>query len=157
MESIQIDLLHVIGDAPEGPWSVFSVSRGEDTVLMSMIIPRSLWMQMTRHDPFSSEITLMEKIGQVAITKRLAQGQTGQSIIITPEDIPGVWPAAEEPWDVTLRRCPTCQQLVPAGELLEGLANALPPDSRGEIEVRVLCPQCMTSNIFRLAPWGIPL
>ena len=150
-----IELLHVIGDAPEGPWSIFSVRLGDRSAMVSVVIPRSLWVQVTRQDPFSAEITLMEKIGRDAIAKRRDRGDLQGTVVVEAGDIPSAWPDPAEPWPVTLRRCGACGQMVPAGEVLEGLANALPPDSRGEVEVSVLCPTCMLSTVHHLTPWGI--
>ncbi len=152
----EIDLLHVIGDAPEGPWSVFSLPTGDGTEMVSVVIPRSLWVQITRQDPFTAEISLMEKVGRTAIERHLAHKYLPSTVLVEPRDIAQAQWGAQEPWYRVLQRCGQCHQLVPHGEVLEGLANALPPDSRGEIDVSVLCPVCQIQTEHRLTPWGIP-
>ncbi|MCL5012587.1 MAG: hypothetical protein M1493_01145 [Firmicutes bacterium] len=148
-------LLHVIGDAPEGPWSVFSVPLGDGTGMASVIFPRSLWIEISRRDPFSSDISIMERIGRQAISRRLERHESVYTVIVQAEDIPDIRTESHEPWYMTLRRCGKCQQTVPHGEVLEGLSNALPPDSRGQITVEVLCPSCMVQTRHRLNPWGV--
>jgi len=152
----RIDLLHVLGEAPEGPWAIFSLPDGDGTDMVSVIIPRSLWLLLTRAQPFSSEITLMEQVGTRLIERRLATGEpiTGP-LLAGREDVGGLLPPEDIPWFQVLRMCQTCGQTVPPGEVLEGLSNALPPDSRGHIEVKVLCPACQVQSTHRLTPWGM--
>ncbi|MCY0878283.1 MAG: hypothetical protein OWU84_05025 [Firmicutes bacterium] len=151
-----IDLLHLIGDAPEGPWAIFSLPEGDGTDMMSVIVPRSLWLQVTRARPFDSEISLMEEIGRRAIQRLLAVGNREGPAFVMREDVGEFLPRPERPWYETLRICGQCGNTVPAGEVSEGLSNALPPDSRGSIELKVLCPDCQVQTAHRLTPWGIP-
>ncbi len=157
MADLDCQLLHVIGDAPEGPWSVFSLPIGDGTAMVSLIIPRSLWVEISQRDPFSSDISIIEQIGRLAIPRRLAQGDVPSTILLEAKDIPELWEEPSEPWYMTLRRCGHCQQLVPHGEVLEGLANALPPNSRGQVTVDVLCPACRVQTAHTLNPWGVLL
>ncbi|WP_053960138.1 hypothetical protein [Sulfobacillus thermosulfidooxidans] len=155
MPELEPQLLHVIGDAPEGPWSVFSLPTGDYTAMVSVIIPRSLWLELSQRDPFSSDLSLIERIGRMAILHRLQHSESLETIVVDPSDIQELWQDAEEPWYMTLRRCGQCQQMVPHGEVLEALANALPPNSRGQITVEVLCPSCMVQTSHVLNPWGV--
>lgn len=154
----RIDLLHALGDAPEGPWSVFSSPNGDGSDMVSVVVPKSLWQLVTKANPFSSEISLLEQLGQHAIERHLAKGVEGllDPIYVSREDVGDLIPEASVPWYRALRICSVCHQEVPAGEVSEGLSNALPPDSRGEIQLKVLCPPCQVQTDHRLTPWGIP-
>jgi hypothetical protein len=155
----RIDLLHFLGDAPEGPWAVFSLPHGDGTDLVSVVVPRTLWWQVTRSNPFASEMSLMEEVGARAIAREIAQRpdhRVSGPIFVQPEDVGASLALDDEvPWYRAMRRCPQCHREVPAGELSEGLSNALPPNSRGEIEVKVLCPSCQVQTAYRLTPWGL--
>ncbi len=151
----EAQLLHVIGDAPEGPWSVFSVPIGDGSGMSSVIIPRSLWLEMSRRDPFSSDIAIIERVGRKAIARRLKENKSVDTVIVQPEDVPDLGTKSQEPWYMTLRQCGQCHEMVPHGEVLEALSNALPPDSRGWITVEVLCPSCMVQTPHRLNAWGV--
>lgn len=151
-----MDLLHLIGDAPEGPWAIFSLPQGNGTDMVSLIVPRSLWLLITRAHPFESEISLMEKIGQEALMRALEDGSVSDPILVGAQAVGDLLPQADQPWFRALRICGTCGQEVPPGEVSEGLSNALPPDSRGEIDLKVLCPSCQIQTLHRLTPWGIP-
>ncbi|WP_020375634.1 hypothetical protein [Sulfobacillus thermosulfidooxidans] len=155
MPELEPQLLHVIGDAPEGPWSVFSLPTGDHTAMVSVIIPRSLWLEISRRDPFSSDLSLIERIGRMAILHRLQQTGELETIVVDTDDIQELWNKPDEPWYMTLRRCGQCHEMVPHGEVLEALANALPPNSRGQITVEVLCPACMVQTSHVLNPWGV--
>lgn len=150
---MRIDLLHMLGDAPEGPWAVFSLPEGDGTAMVSVLVPRSLWMRLTRDDPFSSEIGMMEAVGTRAIQRRLEAGEIHGPILIDALDA-GLT-EAPNPWYRVLRVCGKCGQEVPPGEVLEGLGNALPPNSRGEIELKVLCPVCQVQTPHRMSPWEL--
>ncbi len=150
---MRIDLLHMLGDAPEGPWAIFSLPEGDGTAMVSVLVPRSLWMRLTRDDPFSSEIGIMEALGVKAINRRRELGAIEGPIIVDARDA-GL-PKAPEAWYQVLRVCGQCGQPVPPGEVLEGLGNALPPNSRGEIELKVLCPSCQIQTPHRMSPWEI--
>ncbi len=152
----RMDLLHLIGDAPEGPWAIFSLPEGDGTDMVSVIVPRSLWLLLTRAHPFDSEISLMEKVGQSALRRVSDEGLLEDPVFVNPRDIGDLLPHEEVPWFRALRRCGQCGQEVPPGEVSEGLSNALPPDSRGYIELKVLCPDCQVQTPHRLTPWGIP-
>ncbi|MDA8192845.1 MAG: hypothetical protein M0Z53_02430 [Thermaerobacter sp.] len=151
-----IDLLHMLGDAPEGPWAVFSLPHGDGTGLVSVLVPRSLWLRLTRQDPFSSELAIMERVGAAAITRVLAAGPVRSPVLVERGDLADAVVEEDDRWDERLRTCETCQRPVPPGEVAEALSNALPPDSRGEIQLSVLCPRCQTQTRHRLTPWGIP-
>lgn len=153
-----IELLHLLGDAPEGPWAIFSLPDGDGTDMVSVVVPRSLWLLVTRQNPFSSEISLMELVGEASIRRVMARGPRDKNspIWVQQDDIPGLIPSPEEPWFRSLRICGQCHQMVPPGEVSEGLSNALPPDSRGFIEIKVLCPECQIQTTHNLTPWGIP-
>lgn len=151
----RIDLLHMLGDVPEGPWAIFSLPHGDGTEMVSVVVPRSLWVLLTRSDPFTSEIALMERVGTHALERALTRGEVNPPIFVQAQDIGTKLPVTEQ-WFDRLRQCGVCGQSVPAGEVLEGLANALPPDSRGEISLKVLCPDCQIQTDHRLTPWGIP-
>ncbi|PSR34389.1 MAG: hypothetical protein C7B46_05595 [Sulfobacillus benefaciens] len=148
-----IDLLHMLGEAPEGPWAVFSLPDGDGTHMVSVIVPRSLWMKLTRLDPFSSEIAIMERIGIRAIERRRQAGPLLGPVLVELADVEDQAPGL--PWYQVLRTCGQCGQMVPAGEVLEGLGNALPPNSRGEIELKVLCPTCQVQTPHCLTPWEL--
>lgn len=152
----RIDLLHQLGDAPEGPWAVFSLPRGNGTDMVSVIVPRSLWLLVTAAHPFESEISLMERVGQRAIERELAQGTSHDPVFASREDVDGLLPTPKLPWFRALRICSQCGKEVPPGEVSEGLSNALPPDSRGRISLLVLCPECQVQTPHQLTPWGIP-
>ncbi|PSR23033.1 MAG: hypothetical protein C7B45_04460 [Sulfobacillus acidophilus] len=151
-----IDLLHLLGDAPEGPWAIFSLPHDDGTDMVSVIVPRSLWLSVTRAHPFDSEISLMETVGRAAVQRALKAGKVGDPLFVMAEDVPEQNAANELPWFRALRVCGQCGQDVPAGEVSEGLSNALPPDSRGYIELKVLCPACQIQTPHRLTAWGIP-
>lgn len=150
---MRIDLLQMLGDAPEGPWAIFSLPEGDGTAMVSVLIPRSLWMRFTREDPFSSEIGIMEAVGRRAIQRRLTSGRMGGPIIVDADDAGLTVPP--KPWYRVLRICGKCGQEVPPGEVLEGLGNALPPNARGDIELKVLCPMCQVQTPHRMSPWEI--
>ena len=148
------DLLHYAGEAPEGPWAIFSEPGGAGYRLISVLVPRTLWMTITRRDPFTSEIQLLETVGRKAIDSiRQRDGDLPAAIWVTPELIGEALPKWGEPWG-TLSRCGQCGQTVPSGEVAEGLKNALPPNARGETEVLVLCPVCLVQTPFVLTPFG---
>ncbi len=155
MAGEQAELLHVIGMTPDGSWSIFSVPLGDGTKMVSVIIPGSLWLELSRRDPFSSDIAIIERMGREAIVRRIKENRMRDSVVVELDDIRDSWTHSQEPWYMTLRRCGQCHQMVPHGEVLEGLSNALPPDSRGQISVAVLCPSCMVQTQHRLNPWGI--
>jgi len=71
----RIDLLHMLGDVPEGPWAIFSLPHGDGTEMVSVVVPRSLWVLLTRSDPFTSEIALMERVGTHALERALTRGE----------------------------------------------------------------------------------
>lgn len=152
----RMDLLHLIGDAPEGPWAIFSLPEGDGTDMVSVIVPRSLWLLLTRVHPFDSEISLMEKVGRAALMRALQEHHVTDPIFVQRSDVGTLLPEDEIPWFRALRICSQCGQEVPPGEVSEGLSNALPPDSRGEIQLKVLCPDCQVQTDHRLTPWGIP-
>jgi len=152
----RMDLLHFIGDAPEGPWAIFSLPKGEGTGMISVIVPRSLWLLVTRAHPFESEISLMERLGQAALTRMLHRSVIEDPLFVAGRDIGDLLPVSEKPWFRTLRVCGTCGKDVPPGEVSEGLSNALPPDSRGHIELLILCPVCQVQTPHHLTPWGVP-
>jgi hypothetical protein len=151
--AVEADLLHYVGEAPEGPWAIFSEPGGAGYRLISVIVPRTLWMAITRRDPFSSEIQILERIGTQAIEAVRAQGELPAAIWVTPSLIGESFPAYGEPW-ATLSVCGRCSQVVPSGEVAEGLKNALPPNTRGDTEVLVLCPVCQVQTRFELTPFG---
>ncbi len=152
----RIDLLHMLGDAPEGPWAIFSLPGGDGTDMISAVVPRTLWLLLTRAHPFDSEISLMEKVGRAAIQRALDQGDRSGPVFVLRQDIGETLADEAIPWFRALRICGRCRQEVPPGEVSEGLSNALPPDSRGYIELRVLCPGCQVQTPHQLTPWGIP-
>lgn len=151
-----IDLLHLLGDAPEGPWAIFSLPQGDGTDMISVIVPRSLWLFVTRTHPFDSEISLMEQVGRQAVQRALQAGKIEGPIFVMLQDVQQEGSTATLPWFRALRVCSQCGQDVPPGEVSEGLSNALPPDSRGYIELKVLCPTCQVQTPHQLTPWGIP-
>lgn len=152
-----IDLLHLLGDAPEGPWAIFSLPTGDGTDMVSVIVPRSLWLLLTKSHPFDSEISLMERVGRTAIERAYTTDINPRGpIFAQDQDIGDLLLRSPVPWYRSLRICGVCGQEVPAGEVSEGLSNALPPDSRGQIELKVLCPTCQIQTPHRLTPWGIP-
>lgn len=149
----EAQLLHYIGEAPEGPWAIFSEPGGQSHRLISVLIPRTLWMHLTRRDPFSSEISLLEAVGRRAINLAHQAGPLPGAIWVTPEMLEDRVGGYENPWD-TLSICGRCGQVVPSGEVLEGIKNALPPNTRGDTEVLVLCPRCNVQTAFILTPFG---
>jgi hypothetical protein len=149
----QIDLLHMLGEAPEGPWAIFSLPDDDGTHMVSVVVPRSLWMRLTRVDPFSSEIAIMERIGIRAIERRRREGPLFGPVLVELIDVEDQGAGAS--WYQVLRICGQCGKMVPAGEVLEGLGNALPPNSRGEIELKVLCPTYQVQPPHRLTPWEL--
>ncbi len=152
----RIDLLHQLGDAPEGPWAIFSLPSGDGTDMVSVIVPRSLWLLLTRAHPFDSEISLMEEVGRRAIERVLAQDPHPEGpLFVDRRDMGPLLPRPPLPWFRALRICGACGQEVPPGEVSEGLSNALPPDSRGQIELKVLCPTCQIQTPHAMTPWGI--
>ncbi len=153
--STRIDLLHILGEVPEGRWAIFSLPHGDGSQMVSVIVPHTLWTLMSRKNPFVSDVGLMEAIGEAAIQRNLGQGSLSDPVIAVAEDVQ-VEMAVDRDWFFSLRRCSQCGQLVPAGEVLEGLSNALPPNSRGEVEILVLCPTCQIQTPHRLTPYGIP-
>ncbi len=122
----QIDLLHMLGEAPEGPWAIFSLPDDDGTHMVSVVVPRSLWMRLTRVDPFSSEIAIMERIGIRAIERRRREGPLFGPVLVELIDVEDQGAGAS--WYQVLRICGQCGKMVPAGEVLEGLGNALPPN-----------------------------
>lgn len=152
----RIDLLHLLGDAPEGPWAIFSLPGGDGTDMVSVLVPRSLWLLLTRSHPFDSEISLMEKVGRSALERALDHGMVTGPVMVSQEDLGETVADVGMPWFRALRICGKCGQEVPPGEVSEGLSNALPPDSRGFIELKVLCPDCQVQTPHQLTPWGIP-
>lgn len=150
---MRIDLLHMLGDAPEGPWAIFSLPDGDGSAMVSVLVPRSLWMRLTRNDPFSSEIGILEAVGTRAIERRRALGEITGPVLVDAVDAGLV--ASSVPWYRLLRICGQCRQEVPPGEVLEGFSNALPPNSRGEIELKVLCPVCQIQTPHRMSPWEL--
>lgn len=151
----RIDLLHVLGDVPEGPWAIFSRPEGDGTDMVSLVVPRSLWLLVTRAHPFDSEISLLERIGLSAIERDLVAGRHDDPIFADAEDVHGLLKKPDIPWFKLLRLCGQCGREVPPGEVSEGLSNALPPDSRGQISLLVLCPNCQVQTPHQLTPWGI--
>lgn len=146
------ELLHYVGEAPEGPWAIFSEPGGGHQ-LVSVVFPRTLWMHLTRRDPFTSEMQLLETLGRRAIAAARAQGPLPAALWVSPEAIGEAMAEYTPPWD-TLSRCGRCHQVVPSGEVAEGIKNALPPNTRGETEVLVLCPTCLVQTPFVLTPFG---
>jgi hypothetical protein len=156
MNPIRIDLLHILGDVSEGRWAIFSLPHGDGSQMVSVIIPHTLWSLVSRQNPFSSDIALMEQIGTAAISRRLDEGGLTDPVIACAEDV-NLPMAVDRQWFSSIRRCERCGQDVPPGEILEGLSNALLPNSRGEVEILVLCPPCQVQTKHRLTPYGIPL
>lgn len=150
-----IDLLHHLGDAPEGPWAIFSSPHGDGTDMISVIVPRSLWLQVTRKHPFDSEISLLERLGRSAIERTRHSFVAAGPVFVSEVDLGDLLEMDSLPWYRALRRCSSCHREVPPGEVSEGLSNALPPDSRGIIELKVLCPTCQIQTPHQLSPWGI--
>lgn len=147
------ELLHYVGEAPEGPWAIFAEPGGAGHRLVSVIVPRTLWMYLTRRDPFSSEIQILESVGVRAIRAVRRWGPLPPAIWVSPELIGEPMPEYRPPWE-TLSRCGQCGQTVPSGEVAEGLKNALPPNTRGDTEVLVLCPVCLVQTPFTITPFG---
>ena len=104
----RIDLLHLLGDAPEGPRAIFSLPVGDGTDMVSVIVPRSLWLVLTRAHPFDSEISLMEKAGRAAVARALDQGGIRGPVFVTREDIDEPLLDAGQPWFKALRLCGRC-------------------------------------------------
>jgi hypothetical protein len=151
---VDAELLHYIGEAPEGPWAIFTEPGGTGWRLISVIVPRTLWMALQRRDPFSSDIQLLERVGRAAIrATREAAATLPAAIWVTPAMVGEAFSEYGEPW-ATLSRCGQCGETVPSGEVAEGLKNALPPNSRGDTEVLVLCPRCNVQTRFWLTPFG---
>jgi hypothetical protein len=148
------ELLHYLGEAPEGPWAIFSEPVGQGYGLINVLFPRTLWMHLTRQDPFTSEINILERTGVRAIAWVRERGPVPRAIWVTPEML-GDAPIQGygSPWE-TLSQCGRCQKTVPSGEVAEGLKNALPPNTRGDTEVLVLCPGCNVQTPFLLTPFG---
>ena len=146
------ELLHYVGEAPEGPWAIFSEPGGGHQ-LVSVVFPRTLWMHLTRRDPFTSEMQLLETLGRRAIQAARAQGPLPAALWVSPDAIGEAMAEYTSPWD-TLSRCGQCHQVVPSGEVAEGIKNALPPNTRGDTEVLVLCPACLVQTPFVLTPFG---
>jgi hypothetical protein len=147
------ELLHYLGEAPEGPWAIFSEPAGQGYGLISVLVPRSLWMQLTRRDPFSSELQILERIGSRAIAWMRARGPVPPAVWVTPEMLEAPIGGYGPLWE-TLSVCARCGQTVPSGEVAEGLKNALPPNTRGDTEVLVLCPPCGVQTRFVVTPFG---
>jgi hypothetical protein len=147
------ELLHYLGEAPEGPWALFSEPSAGGYDLISVLIPRTLWMQLTRQDPFSSEIQILERVGTRAIAWMRERGALPRAIWVAPEMLEDPAPEYGPLWDV-LSVCGQCGQTVASGEVAEGLKNALPPNTRGETEVLVLCPACNVQTPFMVTPFG---
>lgn len=154
MSTPRIDLLHILGEVPEGRWAVFSLPVGDGSQMVSVIVPHTLWSLLSRQNPFSSDISLMEQVGTRAIERCLAEGSVVDPIAVQYADVDLPMPVRRD-WFHALRQCGGCHQLVPPGEVLEGLSNALPPDSRGEVEILVLCPPCQIQTHHRLSPYGL--
>jgi hypothetical protein len=146
-------LLHYLGEAPEGPWAIFSEPVGNGYGLISVLVPRSLWMQLTRREPFSSELQILERNGMRAIEWARERGPLPRAIWVTPEMLEQPVQGYSAPWD-TMSVCGRCQKTVPSGEVAEGIKNALPPNTRGDTEVLVLCPDCNVQTHFVLTPFG---
>jgi|BEDMetMinimDraft_2_1075160.scaffolds.fasta_scaffold02321_2 hypothetical protein len=153
MDTREPQLLHYVGEAPEGPWAIFSEPGGQGWRLVSVLVPRTLWMQLTRRDPFSSEMQLLEAVGKKAILRAAAAGPLPPAIWVTPEMVDLTLDPYGPPWE-TLSVCGRCGGTVPSGEVLEGIKNALPPNTRGDTEVLVLCPSCGVQTRFVLTPFG---
>ncbi len=153
--STRIDLLHILGEVPEGRWALFSLPHDDGSEMVSVVIPHTLWALVSRQHPFVSDLGLMEQVGGQALHRRIAQDRLTRPVMVTAEDIDLPLPV-EPKWFSVLSRCGTCGQPVPPGEVLEGISNALPPDSRGEVEILVLCPRCQLQTPHRLTPYGIP-
>jgi len=147
------ELLHYVGEAPEGPWAIFTEPGGKGYRLVSVVIPRTLWMYLTRRDPFSSEMQIIEAVGRTAIEAAHARGPLPAALWVSPEDIGEPMPEYQSPWEA-MSRCGRCHQVVPSGEVAEGIKNALPPNTRGDTEVLVLCPVCLVQTPFVLTPFG---
>lgn len=150
--SQRIELLHMLGEAPEGPWAIFSLPDGDGSGMVSVLVPRSLWLRLTRRDPFSSDIAIMERVGIQAIERRRNIGPLVGPVLIELADVDQ---SEAVLWYTALRVCQQCGKMVPPGEVLEGLGNALPPNSRGEIEIKVLCPTCQIQTPHRMTPWEL--
>ncbi len=150
-----IDLLHIVGEVPEGRWAIFSLPHGDGSEMISVVIPHTLWALTSRQHPFLSDLGLMEQMGRQALQHRIAEGRLAQPVMVGAEDV-GLALPVEPKWFAGLSVCGTCSNSVPPGEVLEGIANALPPDSRGEVEILVLCPRCQVQTPHRLTPYGIP-
>jgi hypothetical protein len=99
----------------------------------------------------------LERIGRSAIERALAEGRRDDPILADSHDAEELYQRPELPWFKALRICGQCGQEVPPGEVSEGLSNALPPDSRGRIDLKVLCPTCQVQTPHQLTPWGIPM
>lgn len=147
------ELLHYVGEAPEGPWAIFTEPGGVGYRLVSVVIPRTLWMYLTRRDPFSSEMQIIESVGRAAIDAARARGPLPAALWVSPEDIGERMAEYQSPWEA-MSRCGRCHQVVPSGEVAEGIKNALPPNTRGDTEVLVLCPVCLVQTPFVLTPFG---
>lgn len=149
----EAELLHYVGEAPEGPWAIFSEPGGTGHRLVSVVFPRTLWMRLTRNDPFSSEMQILEMKGRQAIGAARARGPLPAALWVSPQDIGEDVGEYTAPWE-TMSICGRCGQVVPSGEVAEGIKNAVPPNQRGETEVLVLCPTCLVQTPFLLTPFG---
>jgi hypothetical protein len=154
---VEAELLHYIGESPDGPWAIFTEPGGTGWRLISVVVPRTLWMALGRRDPFASDIQRLERIGRQALQYvRAKEGRVPATVWVTPDMVAEAEAVLKEygaPWE-TLSRCLRCGQTVPSGEVAEGLKNALPPDTRGDTEVLVLCPACLVQSRFVLTPFG---
>ncbi len=124
--------------------------------MISVVAPRSLWHMLTQSHPFESEISLFERVGRAVIERALRQGISTGPLFVESQDAGNLLPQASLPWFKALRVCGVCGEEVPPGEVSEGLSNALPPDSRGRISLKVLCPKCLVQTPHQLTLWGIP-
>jgi hypothetical protein len=153
-----LELLHVMGEVPEGVWAIFSTPQDDGRGMTSVLIPHTLWRWMTALDPFTSEQAWVERVGQKAVARTWGHGRDLPLVVVEVEDVVAAW-SGPTPWQMrwgeAIRVCGGCGQTVPAGEVLEGMKNAMPPDDRGAVSVTVLCPFCQTATTHRLTPFGI--
>ncbi|MBX5466998.1 MAG: hypothetical protein K6U14_05825 [Firmicutes bacterium] len=147
-----MELLHILGEVPEGLWAVFSTPEDAGRGMASVVVPKSLWRWMTAHDPFTSEVTWVDRVGRAALARHLARGTIPALVWVEAQDLGGPWETA---WGAVLRTCGQCGQPVPAGEVLEGMKNAMPPDEGGTVTVSVFCPACSARTAHRLSPYGV--
>lgn len=146
----------MLGETPEGQWALFSSPEGDGSEMISVVVPHGLWRQLTKADPFTSQVALMTQAGTAALKRLQGQNRLQSPVWVEASDLPVKLPVDPQ-WYPKLRQCGRCGRLVPPGEVLEGFSNAMPPDSRGEVEIRVLCPDCKVQTSHRLTPWGIPI